>query len=79
MSEAFAERLFQAGSGRVTIDLRANTVTAHLAAGDVAETFSIPEGARTMLLEGRDEISGTLRHAAAIAAYEAAHPELVPH
>jgi 3-isopropylmalate/(R)-2-methylmalate dehydratase small subunit len=78
VSEAFADRLFRAGAGRVTIDLRAKTVTAHLPDGDVTETFPIPEGVRTMLLEGLDEIGLTLQQEPAIAAYEAAHPELVP-
>jgi 3-isopropylmalate/(R)-2-methylmalate dehydratase small subunit len=78
VSEAFADRLFRAGRGRATIDLRAKTVTAHLPDGDATETFPVPEGARTMLLEGLDEIGLTLQHAAAIAAYEAAHPELTP-
>src|SRR5262245_34609787 len=78
VSEAFADRLFQAGTGRVTIDLRARTATAHLPDGDVTESFPVPEGARTMLLEGLDEIGLTLQHGATIAAYEAAHPEVVP-
>ncbi len=78
VSEAFADRLFRAGTGRVTIDLRARTVTAHLPDGDAAESFPIPEGVRTMLLEGLDEIGLTLQQEPAIAAYEAAHPELVP-
>jgi 3-isopropylmalate/(R)-2-methylmalate dehydratase small subunit len=78
VSEMFADRLFRAGTGRVTIDLRARTVTAHLAEGDVTESFPIPEGVRTMLLEGLDEIGLTLQQEPAIAAYEAAHPELVP-
>src|SRR5262249_31539726 len=78
VSEEFAERLFQAGSGEVTIDLRARTITAQLPDGDVTESFTVPEGARTMLLEGLDEISLTLQHEAAIAAYEANHADLAP-
>ena len=78
VSEAFADRLFQASTGQVTIDLRERHITAHLPSGDVTETFPIPEGVRTMLLEGLDEISLTLQHAAAISAYEARHPEVVP-
>jgi len=78
VSEAFADRLFAAGSGRVTIDLQARTVTAHLPEGDVTEAFPVPDGAREMLLQGLDEIGLTLQHAAAIAAYEAAHPGVAP-
>src|SRR5262245_12488973 len=51
VSEAFAERLFQAGSGEVTIDLRAKEIRLHHLAGDVTEPFDLPEGARQMLLQ----------------------------
>jgi 3-isopropylmalate/(R)-2-methylmalate dehydratase small subunit len=78
VSEAFANRLFQAGTGRISIDLRARAVTAHLAEGDVTENFPVPDGARAMLLEGLDEISLTLQHEQAIAAYEARHGEVAP-
>ena len=78
VSEAFAERLFRAGTGEVTIDLRERTVTAHLPDGDHTESFPVPEGARTMLLEGLDEIGLTLQREAAITAYEASHPEPAP-
>jgi 3-isopropylmalate/(R)-2-methylmalate dehydratase small subunit len=77
VSETFADQLFHAGTGQVTIDLRARKIMAHLAAGDVAEDFSIPDGAREMLLEGLDEISRTLEHEPAIAAYETTHPDLI--
>lgn len=78
VSEAFADRLFEVGSGIITIDLRARTITAHLPQGDVTESFPVPDGARTMLLEGLDEIGLTLQHERAIAAYESCHPEVVP-
>ena len=78
VSEAFANKLFAAGTGRITIDLEARTVTAHLPEGDVSETFPVPEGSREMLLRGLDEIGLTLQHQAAITAYEAHHPEVVP-
>jgi 3-isopropylmalate/(R)-2-methylmalate dehydratase small subunit len=78
VSEAFAERLFQAGGGEVTIDLRAKTITLHKPAGDVTEPFDLPEGARQMLLHGLDEISLTLQHEGDIAGYEARHPEAAP-
>lgn len=78
VSEAFIQRLFQAGTGRVTIDLRAKQITAHLPGGDVTETFPIADGVQTMLLQGLDEIGLTLEHESAIAAYERQHPEVCP-
>ena len=78
VSEAFANRLFAAGTGTIDVDLEASRITAHLPAGDDSEPFSVPEGARRMLLEGLDEIGLTLQHEATIAAYERAHPELAP-
>ena len=53
-------------------------ITAHLPDGDVTESFTVPEGARQMLLEGLDEIGLTLQFDEAIARYEKAHPELAP-
>src|SRR5262249_23715139 len=38
VSEAFANRLFAAGTGPIAIDLEAKRVTAHLPDGDVTET-----------------------------------------
>jgi len=78
VSEAFAGRLFAAGTGEVSIDLRERRVTAHLPDGDLPEPFPVPEGARAMLLEGLDEIGLTLRHEAAISVYERNHPDLAP-
>jgi 3-isopropylmalate/(R)-2-methylmalate dehydratase small subunit len=78
VSEEFANRLFAAGTGQVTVDLQARTVTAHLPEGDVTETFAVPEGSREMLLEGLDEIGISLQYAGSIDAYEAKHPEVTP-
>src|SRR5205823_3621347 len=78
VSEAFANQLFAAGTGTVDVDLAAGRITAHLPDGEVTESFTVPEGARRMLLEGLDEIGLTLQHAAAITRYEHAHPELAP-
>ncbi len=75
VSEEFAQRLFAVGTGQVTIDLAEKQITTHLPDGDVSERFEIPEGARTMLLKGLDEISLTLEHEAAIAAFEAQHQQ----
>jgi 3-isopropylmalate/(R)-2-methylmalate dehydratase small subunit len=73
VSEAFADRLFAAGTGQVTIDLAEKWITAFLPQEEVTESFEIPEGPHTMLLQGLDEISLTLQHEGAIAAYEAHH------
>jgi 3-isopropylmalate/(R)-2-methylmalate dehydratase small subunit len=78
VSPEFADRLFAAGTGQVTVDLQAKTVTAHLPDGDVTESFEVPDGSREMLLEGLDEIGISLQYAAAIDAYEARHPEIKP-
>ncbi len=75
VSETFADRLFAAGGGEVTVDLEKRTVTAHLPDGDVTETFPVPDGARRMLLEGLDEIGLSLHHVEAITAYEQARWE----
>lgn len=71
VSETFANKLFFAGRGQVTIDLVERWIKAHLPGGDITESFSIPEGAHAMLVEGLDEIGLTLRHEKAIAAFEA--------
>jgi 3-isopropylmalate/(R)-2-methylmalate dehydratase small subunit len=78
VSEEFANRLFEAGTGQITIDLEAKRVTAHLPGGDVSESFEAPDGARRMLLEGLDEIGLTLQFAPSIATYEQQHPEVAP-
>jgi 3-isopropylmalate/(R)-2-methylmalate dehydratase small subunit len=78
VSEAFADRLHAAGTGRITIDLEQKQVTAHLPEGDLTESFDLAEGSRQMLLKGLDEIGLTLEFAPAISAYEAQHPEVTP-
>jgi len=45
----------------------------------LAAEFSIDEFARSCLLEGLDDISLTLKHAAEITAYEASRPSWLPH
>lgn len=74
----FAERLFAAGTGTLLIDLPAQTVTAELPDGTSTARFEIAAGPKEMLLRGLDEIGLTLEYADAIAAYEAAHPDLAP-
>jgi 3-isopropylmalate/(R)-2-methylmalate dehydratase small subunit len=58
----------------VTVDLDAETLT--LPDGR-AVGFQVDPFARRMLLEGTDELGYLLRHAEAVAAYEAAHPARV--
>ena len=58
----------------VTVDLETKTVVA----GDVHATFQIDDYTRWRLLEGLDDIGLTLRHADAIAAYEATRPGWTP-
>jgi 3-isopropylmalate/(R)-2-methylmalate dehydratase small subunit len=76
VSEGFPNRLIAAGSGKVTIDLAEKRITAFLPQEEVTESFEVPEGARTMLLKGLDEISLTLQHEGAIATYEAEHGDV---
>jgi 3-isopropylmalate/(R)-2-methylmalate dehydratase small subunit len=76
VSEHFINHLFAAGAGTATIDLGEKWITAFLPQEEVTESFQVPEGARTMLLEGLDEIALTLQHEPAIAAYEGEHPEV---
>ena len=78
VSEAFANRLFAAGHGEITIDLVEEWITAHFPDGDVKENFQVPHGVRAMLLEGLDEIGLTMQQEKAIAEYEAGHPEVSP-
>jgi 3-isopropylmalate/(R)-2-methylmalate dehydratase small subunit len=78
VSPEFAERLFAAGQGEITIDLEKQQVAAHLPEGNFNEPFQVPEGPRRMLLEGLDEIGLTLQFAPQIAAYEQAHSEVAP-
>jgi 3-isopropylmalate/(R)-2-methylmalate dehydratase small subunit len=58
----------------VTIDVAARTV----AAGAVAEPFQIADYAQWRLLEGLDDVALTLRHEAAIDAFEAGRPAWLP-
>ena len=58
----------------LTVDLEASTV----AGAGVRASFEIDEFTRWRLLEGLDEIGLTLRHADAVAAYEATRPSWLP-
>ena len=58
----------------LTVDLREKTVQA----ADLTVPFEIDDYTRWRLLEGLDDIGLTLRHADAIAAFEAARPSRLP-
>ncbi|WP_406454328.1 3-isopropylmalate dehydratase small subunit [Streptomyces sp. NBC_01622] len=58
----------------VTVDLAG----LHVRAGELTVPFALDPYHRTRLLEGLDEIDATLRHAAAIQAYEAGRPSFKP-
>ncbi len=58
----------------VTVDLQSRTVTA----GALVATFEVDDYTRWRLLEGLDDISLTLRHAAEIDDFEAARPAYKP-
>ncbi len=60
----------------VSIDVEAGTLLA--AAAGVSTTFPLDDFTRTRFLEGLDDIGLTLRHADAIAAYEASRPSWRP-
>jgi 3-isopropylmalate/(R)-2-methylmalate dehydratase small subunit len=58
----------------ITVDLDARRVSAP----SVQETFEIDDYTRWRMMEGLDDIGLTLRHADAIAAYEATRPARLP-
>ena len=64
----------------VTVDLagREVRVTGGGLAGPLAEPFEIDDYTRWRLMEGLDDVGLTLRHEAAIAAFEAARPAWLP-
>ena len=66
--------------GVVTVDLagREVRVTGGGLAGPLAEPFEIDDYTRWRLMEGLDDVGLTLRHEAAIAAFEATRPAWLP-
>ncbi len=58
----------------ITIDLESRTVTG----AGIEASFDIDDFTRRRLMEGLDDIGLTLRHAEAIAAYEATRPPRLP-
>lgn len=69
VEELFRRTLRQVGY-RLTVDLPAQTVSDH---DGLQLRFSIDAGRKEILLQGLDDIGLTLKHADAIAAYEARH------
>ena len=67
--------LEQTPGGRITVDLGAQTVTGP---DGVSDAIAIDPFRRECLLAGTDDISFTLRHRDAIAAFEQAHEAEVP-
>src|SRR6476659_4300422 len=59
----------------VTVDLQSRTITAK----DFVAPFEVDDYTRWRLLEGLDDIGLTLRHEAAVTAYEASRPAWKPH
>ncbi len=59
---------------QTTVDLPSQTITR----GELSISFEIDEYTKHRLLNGLDDISMTLQHADAIAAYEAARPDFKP-
>ena len=57
-----------------TVDLPSQTITR----GDIVVNFQIDDYTKHRLLNGLDDISMTLQHADAIAAYEATRPSFKP-
>ncbi|WP_338425038.1 3-isopropylmalate dehydratase small subunit [Sphingopyxis kveilinensis] len=73
---AIRDAVESAPYGPVEVDLEAQQI--RLAAGRSID-FAIDPGDRRILMEGLDDIERTLRHAAAIARFEAAHLSASPH
>jgi len=75
-----AKRIFRAlaadPDAEVVVDVAARAVA--VPAAGIDEPFALPDFARWRLLEGLDDIALTLRHADAIAAFEARRPSWLP-
>jgi 3-isopropylmalate/(R)-2-methylmalate dehydratase small subunit len=71
---ALMDAVLDDATTEITVDLDARRVTAP----SVQETFEIDDYTRWRMMEGLDDIGLTLRHADAIAAYEATRPARLP-
>jgi 3-isopropylmalate/(R)-2-methylmalate dehydratase small subunit len=60
----------------VVVDVAERTVA--VPSAGILEPFALPDFARWRLLEGLDDVALTLRHEAAIAAFEAGRPSWLP-
>ena len=73
-------RLFAAlaadSGAEVVVDVAARTVA--VPSAGLLEPFTLPDFARWRLLEGLDDVALTLRHEAAITAFEARRPSWLP-
>jgi 3-isopropylmalate/(R)-2-methylmalate dehydratase small subunit len=82
VSEESSARLFAALAARpdseAVVDLAARTVSVGAGGTGVTENFQLADYARWRLMEGLDDIGLTLRHAAAIAAFENGRPDWLP-
>ncbi len=80
VTEDGAERLAAAlaanPSAEVVVDVAARTVA--VAGTDLVEPFALSDFAQWRLLAGLDDVALTLRHEAAIAAFEAGRPAWLP-
>jgi 3-isopropylmalate/(R)-2-methylmalate dehydratase small subunit len=76
LPEAAVAALQAAGPAEATVDLRSCRVVC--AAAGVDEPFAVDAFTRWRLLEGLDDVGLTLRHADAVAAYEAARADWLP-
>ncbi len=78
ISAELADRLFSAGGGEISVDLQALTVVARLGDQELSESFSVPSGPRSMLLQGLDEIGVSLEYLDRIGAFEARRWDPIP-
>jgi 3-isopropylmalate/(R)-2-methylmalate dehydratase small subunit len=80
VTEDAADRLFAALAAdpraEVVVDVAARTIA--VGPAGLTEPFELDDFARWRLLEGLDDIALTLRHEAAISAYEASRPSWLP-
>jgi len=78
--DAAVKRIFRAlaadPDAEIVVDVAARTVA--VPSAGIEEPFTLNDFARWRLLEGLDDIALTLRHADAIAAFEAGRPHWLP-
>lgn len=72
------ERLWELVEADPTAEITVDLETRQVSAGDITADFDLDENVRWRLLNGLDDISLTLQHEDAIAAYEGARPSFKP-